>query len=58
MGRFYNGVHYSYQSNLGPNERFGIENDDDFQKLALKLEQDKLKKNRSSYIDTFEIKNK
>lgn len=37
MGRFYKGQHYSTQSNLGPNERFGIEDDMSFQNLAVSL---------------------
>ena len=38
MGRFINGVHQSWTSELGPNERFGVENDMSFNELATKLE--------------------
>lgn len=38
MGHFYNGAHYSTQSNLGPNEKFGKEDDMSFQDFAQNLE--------------------
>ena len=38
MGHFYNGAHYSTQSNLGPNERFGKEDDMSFHDFAQNLE--------------------
>lgn len=38
MGRFINGVHQSWTSELGPNERFGVEDDMSFNELATKLE--------------------
>lgn len=45
MGHFYNGVHYSTQSSLGPNERFGKENDMSFHDFAQNLE----KKDETSF---------
>lgn len=45
MGRFHNGVHYSTQSQLGPNERFGIEDDMSFQEMAKNIEKNKNKQN-------------
>ena len=45
MGYFYQGVHYSYETELGPNERFGIEDEMSFQELALKLEAEKKARN-------------
>jgi len=41
MGKFIDGQHYSWTSELGPNERFGIEDEMSFQALALKLENEK-----------------
>ena len=41
MGRFINGQHHSWTSELGPNERFGAEDDMSFQTLALKLQANK-----------------
>lgn len=38
MGHFYNGAHYSTQSNLGSNERFGKEDDMSFHDFAQNLE--------------------
>lgn len=37
MGYFYNGAHYSTQSNLGPNEKFGKEDDMSFHDFAQNL---------------------
>ena len=37
MGRFINGVHQSWTSELGPNERFGVEDDMSFNELATKF---------------------
>lgn len=45
MGYFYQGVHYSYETELGPNERFGIEDEMSFHELALKLEAEKKARN-------------
>ncbi len=44
MGKFYKGQHYSTKSKLGPNERFGIEDDMSFQNLAVTLDNKKQKK--------------
>ena len=58
MGRFYKGEHYSHKSNLGPNERFGVENDNDFQNLAIRLDSDSKKTIKNcSYINSYGIKN-
>lgn len=38
MGHFYNGAHYSTQSSLGPNEKFGKEDDMSFHDFAQNLE--------------------
>lgn len=50
MGRFINGQHHSWTSELGPNERFGAEDDMSFQTLALKL-QNKKDKNHAEQND-------
>ena len=42
MGDFINGEHYSTQTFLGPNERFGLEPEDSFSELALELEKRKM----------------
>ena len=44
MGKFYKGQHYSTQSNLGPNERFGVEDDMSFHDLAINLDNQSSKK--------------
>lgn len=57
MGRFINGVHQSWTSELGPNERFGVEDDMSFNELATKLENRKRqeKNNMQNTTDSSEF---
>ena len=57
MGRFINGVHQSWTSELGPNERFGVEDDMSFNELATKLENRKRqeKNNMQNNTDSSEF---
>ena len=47
MGHFYRGEHYSTRSNLGPNERIGIEDDMPFYNFANQLDTSKNETNNS-----------
>ena len=57
MGRFINGVHQFWTSELGPNERFGVEDDMSFNELATKLENRKRqeKNNMQNTTDSSEF---
>ena len=41
MGQFIDGVHFCYQTKLGPNERFGIADDMEFYEFAINLKKAK-----------------
>ena len=57
MGRFINGVHQSWTSELGPNERFGVENDMSFNELATKLENKKRQEKKNNIKKTVIVAN-
>ena len=50
MGQFIDGVHFCYQTKLGPNERFGIADDMEFYEFAINLKKAK-KETKQNKID-------